>query len=85
MPKLSMQDNWETSGESCFTKDKFKSVVSGTSGFEWVNEGTADSPKWGMVGSKVNDWITVKINAMGASIKYYKEAVHCVQVFSTVD
>lgn len=62
LPVPMYKDNWPVMNNTCLMQMRFKDLVAGTEGFEWVNEGTEQKQKWGMVGRAPGSWLQFKIN-----------------------
>lgn len=72
---LSLQNNWPSQNNSCLVGKLFKQQVVAAKGFEWVNEGTQDKPKWGYVGKHPNATLRFTVNTATATAAASTEGV----------
>ncbi len=54
--------NYEPTSRMCLYNEAFKTVVAGAQGFELVNEGTEEKPKWGYVGNTTGSVLHLRLN-----------------------
>ncbi|KAI3426970.1 hypothetical protein D9Q98_006914 [Chlorella vulgaris] len=62
-----LRNNWPSQNNSCLVGKLFKQQVVAAKGFEWVNEGTQDKPKWGYVGKHPNATLRFTVNTATAT------------------
>ncbi len=62
MLAVSLADNWEPAGGACLHNTAFRSAVIAARDFEFVNEGTAERPKWGYVGNTTGAELQLRIS-----------------------
>ncbi len=54
--------NWEPTSRMCLHNTDFKKAIADAKGFEFVNEGTAERPKWGYVGNTTGAVLRLRLN-----------------------
>jgi hypothetical protein len=58
--------NWEARNLMCTYGEHFKPLVdtAATSGWDFINEGRPDSPKWGFISRQSGSVLKIRVNSM---------------------
>jgi hypothetical protein len=61
-----LRNNWPNANNSCLMGRLFNEHVTKSEGFEWVNEGSEEKPKWGWVGTEPGATLRFSVNTATA-------------------